>query len=160
MTADDTVQTRIASLRLEAPGVVRYGPDINRERQAAIKDLLAGNHFRILEAADGPYDLVISQHGNELVFEAAGADQPKRRIAIGLSAFRSIIKDYFTLCESYYDAVRHQGPAQIETVDMGRRGLHNEGAEMLRRRLSRWVEVDLPTARRLFTLICVLQIRH
>ena len=153
-------QARISSIRLNAPGVIRYGPDIAREREAAIRDLLASNRFRLNGAMEGPYDLVISLYGNELVLGAHAADGKERRITVSLSGFRTIIKTYFQLCESYYEALRHAGPAQIETVDMGRRGLHNEAAEMLRRRLARSVDIDLPTARRLFTLICVLQIRH
>ncbi len=153
-------QARIASVRLEAPGIVRYGDAIAREREAAIRDLLASNSFDVRGAAKGPYDLVVSMHGDELVMDVSGADGMVRRITMALGGFRSIIKTYFALCESYNEALRHAGPAQIETVDMGRRGLHNEAAEMLRRRLARSVDVDMATARRLFTLICVLQIRR
>lgn len=157
---DERDQARIVSLRLEAPGIIRYGAAIAREREAAIRDLLAANSFAVKGVGEGPYDVVISMHGSELVLDVRGADGAARRVTLALSGFRSIIKTYFALCESYYEALRLAGPAQIETVDMGRRGLHDEAAEMLRRRLARAVNVDLPTARRLFTLICVLQIRR
>ncbi len=160
VAADGVAAARIASVRLDAPGVVRYGPDIAREREAAIRDLLAGNQFAVRGGLAGPYDLAISMHGAELVLDITGANAQTRRVTVALSAFRQTIKAYFAVCESYYEALRHAGPSQIEAVDMGRRGLHNEAAEMLQRRLARAVEVDLPTARRLFTLLCVLQIRR
>ena len=159
-THDHEEDARIVSVQLDAPGVVRYGDDIAREREAAIRDLLAGNRFVVRGPIRGPYDLQISLRGSELVLDVSGADKRTRRIAVALSAFRTTIKAYFAVCESYYEALRHAGPSQIEAVDMGRRGLHNEAAEMLQRRLARAVEVDLPTARRLFTLVCVLQIRR
>ena len=109
----------------------------------------------------GPFDLAISLHENELVLDAVSReDGSRQRIALGLGGFRKIIKDYFAVCENYFQALNRSSPAQIEAVDMGRRSLHNEAAEMLRRRLARSVDVDLATARRLFTLLCVLQFRH
>ena len=115
-THDHGEDARIASVQLDAPGVVRYSADIAHEREAAIRDLLASNRFAVRGSMTGPYDLMISLHGSELVLDICGADRQKRRIAVALSAFRTTIKAYFAVCESYYEALRHAGPAQLGGV--------------------------------------------
>jgi uncharacterized protein (UPF0262 family) len=156
---------RIARVEIENPGVVRYHPDVEREIQVAIYDLVETNLFAPVpehfgSAAVGPFDLVLRAQGRQLVFDVAAADgAPVGAVPLPLTPFRKTIKDYFTVCESYYDAIRTASPSQIEAIDMGRRGLHNEGSERLRELLANKIEIDHDTARRLFTLICALHIR-
>jgi uncharacterized protein (UPF0262 family) len=151
---------RIAKLELDEHTVVRRNADIEHERSVAIFDLLEENYFRPAGHDGGPYHLKLGIADNRLVLDISDtADQPIERVMLPLAAFRSIVKDYFLICESYYAAIRQSSPSQIEAIDMGRRGLHNEGSELLRERLADKIEVDFDTARRLFTLICVLHIR-
>jgi len=134
--------------------------DVDHERQVAIFDLLEDNRFHVTDHDSGPYRLRLSIADNRLVFNIAGHDdEPCTMIGLALSSFRRIVKDYFMICESYYQAIRTATPNQIETIDMARRGLHNEGSELLKSRLNGKVEVDFNTARRLFTLVCVLHWR-
>jgi uncharacterized protein (UPF0262 family) len=132
--------------------------DQEHERQIAIFDLLEGNYFAPEGAETGPYDLRIALVENRLALDITGGGY-EHRLLLSLSPFRRVIKDYFLICESYYDAIRNATPSQIETLDMGRRGLHNEGSDLLRERLEGKVAVDVDTARRLFTLICALHWR-
>jgi uncharacterized protein (UPF0262 family) len=126
----------------------------------AIFDLLEHNSFTPDGAPGGPYRLKLSVVEQRLVFDIATlADEPVRVLILSLSPFRRIIRDYFLICESYYEAIRSATPAQIEAIDMGRRGLHNEGSELLEQRLAGKVALDFDTARRLFTLICALHVR-
>jgi uncharacterized protein (UPF0262 family) len=135
-------------------------PDVEHERKVAIFDLLEDNLFHVIERDSGPYKLKLSIVDNRLLLTiSTAADEPCTMIGLGLSSFRRIVKDYFLICESYYQAIRTASPSQIETIDMARRGLHNEGSELLRSRLNGKVEVDFNTARRLFTLVCVLHWR-
>ncbi len=135
-------------------------PDVDHERQVAIFDLLEDNLFHIADHDEGPYKLTLSIVDNRLVFNITTKnDEPCTMIGLSLSSFRRIVKDYFMICESYYQAIRQATPSQIETIDMARRGLHNEGSELLKSRLNGKVEVDFNTARRLFTLVCVLHWR-
>ncbi|MFO1091609.1 MAG: UPF0262 family protein [Hyphomicrobiales bacterium] len=135
-------------------------PDIEHERKVAIYDLLEDNTFRLPGRDSGPYDLRLSIADNRLVFDIKDkAAAPCLIIGLALSPFRRIVKDYFMICESYYQAIRTATPSQIETIDMARRGLHNEGSELLLERLNGKVEIDFDTARRLFTLVCVLHWR-
>lgn len=152
---------RIAAIELDEKTVVRRSPEIEHERAVAMHDLLAKNRFRPAGDFSGPYKLYLSiEDRSRLVLDLRGMDdQPKTRIALGLTPFRRIVRDYFQICESYYDAIKRLSPAQIETIDMARRGLHNEGSELLVDRLGDKVEMDKSTARRLFTLLCVLHIR-
>jgi len=134
--------------------------DVDHERRVAIFDLLEDNLFDVAGRDDGPYKLKLSIVDRRLVFGITTAgDEPCTMIGLALSSFRRIVKDYFLICESYYQAIRHATPSQIETIDMARRGLHNEGSELLKSRLKGKVEVDFNTARRLFTLVCVLHWR-
>jgi uncharacterized protein (UPF0262 family) len=151
---------RIAKLTLDEKSVVRRNADIEHERQVAIFDLLEENSFAPAAGHDGPFHLRLALEDNRLVLDLRGADDaPLERILLPLAPFRGIIKDYFLVCESYFAAIRRSSPTQIEAIDMGRRSLHNEGSELLRQCLAEKARLDLNTARRLFTLICVLHIR-
>ncbi len=152
---------RIVSLNLDEKSVVRRSPEIEHERAVAIFDLLEGNRFAPLGHNGGPYDLHLSiEDRQRLVFDVRHEDgEPVARVTMSLMPFRRIVRDYFQICESYFDAIKRLSPSQIETIDMARRGLHNEGSEMLTERLKERIELDQDTARRLFTLICVLHIR-
>ena len=149
---------RLKSVELDEDSLSATSRDQEQERQIAIFDLLEENHFHPEGAASGPYDLRMGLVENRLVFDIRGPDYERRHI-LSLSPFRGLIKDYFLICESYYQAIRNSTPAQIEALDMGRRGLHNEASELLRARLSGKIDTDLDTARRLFTLICALHWR-
>jgi uncharacterized protein (UPF0262 family) len=154
------LKARITSLTLDERTVVRRNADIEHERAIAIFDILEENRFRHLGGLDGPFHLQLSIEDNRLILDLQSPErQPLDHIILPLSGFRKIIRDYFLVCESYFTAIRKASPSQIEAIDMGRRGLHNEGSEMLRERLADRVELDHDTARRLFTLICVLHIR-
>lgn len=152
---------RIVHVTLDEKTVVRRKPEVEHERAVAIFDLLEENEFCPCDHAEaGPYHLHLSIEDNRLVFDIRRNDDSQlEKVMLPVTGFRSIVKDYFLICESYYAAIKRSTPSQIEAIDMGRRGLHNEGSEMLRDRLAGKVEMDLQTARRLFTLICVLHIR-
>lgn len=150
---------RIAHLSLDEKSVLKRAKEIEQERAVAIRDLLEANSFMPLGSPGGPYKLILSIVENRLVFDVRlEDDSPHRQLMLSLTPFRRVVKDYFQIVESYFSAVSN-APAQIETVDMARRGIHNEGAEILRERLKGKVEVDADTARRLFTLICVLHMK-
>ena len=153
---------RIVDLTLDEKIVVRRGPDVEHERKVAIYDLLEENNFQPVGAEPGPYDSHLSIEENRLVFDvrlARATDEAYGKVMLSLTPFRRLIKDYFLICESYYDAIKTAAPAQIEAIDMGRRGLHNEGSQLLKDRLDGKIEMDFDTSRRLFTLICVLHIK-
>jgi uncharacterized protein (UPF0262 family) len=155
----DTAQ-RIARLTLDERTVVRRSPEVEHERAVAIFDLIEDNSFAPVGDYLGPYSLHLGIEENRLVFDIRdGSDRPLGRIPMALTPFRRVIKDYFTVCESYFEAIKTAPPSRIEALDMGRRGLHNEGSEILLDRLAGKIAMDLNTARRLFTLICVLHIR-
>ncbi|MCR5879681.1 UPF0262 family protein [Phenylobacterium sp. J367] len=158
MAADDRNQHRLQSVELDEESLAAVSRDQEQERQIAIFDLLEENSFapeggrgRALRPQDGA-------DRDRLVLDVKGPGYERRHI-LSLSPFRGVIKDYFMICESYYQAIRNSTPAQIEALDMGRRGLHNEASELLQARLKGKVETDLDTARRLFTLICALHWR-
>jgi uncharacterized protein (UPF0262 family) len=151
---------RLSAITLDERTVVRRSREIEQEREVAIYDLLEANHFHPIGSPGGPYNLVLGIAENRLVFDVkleSGEDHG--RVMLSLTSFRRIIKDYFLVCENYFKAIRNAPPAHIESLDMGRRGLHNEGSELLRDRLKGKIDVDFDTARRLFTLICVLHLR-
>jgi uncharacterized protein (UPF0262 family) len=158
MTDDDATLHRLQSVELDEESLASASRDQEQERQIAIFDLLEENHFFPEGAKGGPYDLKMGLVENRLVLDITGPDYERRHI-LSLSPFRGLIKDYFLICESYYQAIRNSTPQQIEVLDMGRRGLHNEASELLRTRLAGKVETDLDTSRRLFTLICALHWR-
>ncbi|CDN96106.1 MULTISPECIES: UPF0262 family protein [Agrobacterium tumefaciens complex] len=135
----------------------RSTPDVEHERAVAIFDLIEENTFEPLGHVGGPYRLHISLVDAKLVFSIRTEDEKDVATHIlSLTPFRRIIKDYFLICESYYEAIRSSTPSQIEAIDMGRRGIHNDGSQTLMDRLSGKIKVDFDTARRLFTLVCVL----
>lgn len=137
-------------------------PEIEQERRVAVFDLLEDNSFRLpprggVEAPPGPYALQLAVRDGRLVFDLTTDPGDKvTEFHLSLGPFRQVVKDYFQICASYYEAVRKLPPAQIEAIDMARRGIHNEGARTLQERLDGKAEVDTDTARRLFTLICAL----
>jgi len=153
---------RIAEINLDDRGLPPPTPEIEQERKVAIYDLLEDNSFTLplrdgREVPDGPYKLNLSIRDKRLVFDVETLDEAKAaEFHLSLGPFRQVVKDYFQICESYFDAVKTLPPSQIETIDMARRGIHNEGSRVLQERLSGKVDVDTDTARRLFTLICVL----
>ena len=151
---------RISDITLDEHSVVRRSADVEHERAVAIYDLLEENVFAPEGHDGGPYRLHLSIAENRLMFDIRDeAEGQVATVTLPLLPFRRIVKDYFAVCETYYQAIRTASPSKIEAIDMGRRGLHNEGSELLRERLVGKVAVDFPTARRLFTLICVLHIR-
>lgn len=157
MTAD-RARHSLQSVVLDEESLAAASRDQEQERQIAIFDLLEDNVFQPEGAESGPYDLKIALIENRLALDISGPDYVRRHI-LSLSPLRSVIKDYFMVCESYYNAIRTATPQQIEALDMGRRALHNEGSNLLQARLRGKVETDLDTARRLFTLICALHWR-
>jgi uncharacterized protein (UPF0262 family) len=151
---------RIAKIVLDERSVVRRSADIEHERAVAIFDLLEENSFAPKTDIAGPFHLTLGIEENRLVLDIRSTtDQPVERILVPILPFRSIVKDYFLVCETYFTAIRTASPSRIEAIDMGRRALHNEGSELLRERLGDRVSIDLNTARRLFTLLCVLHIK-
>ena len=149
---------RIIDIVLDEESVARRSPEVEHERAVALFDLLEENDFALV-GTPGPYRLRIGIFEQRLVFDVRDTDDNKLRdIVLSLTPFRKVVKDYFLVCESYYAAIKKLSPSQIEALDMGRRGLHNEGSELLRERLDGKIEIDLDMARRLFTLICALHI--
>src|SRR4029079_4652489 len=139
---------------------LRRTSEAEHERAVAIFDLLEDNSFQPVGIEDGPYRLRLAVAENRLQFSISAADSRHLRdIVLSLTPLRKVVKDYFMICDSYYAAIKKLSPSQIEALDMGRRGLHNEGSELLRERLDGKIELDLDTARRLFTLICALYLR-
>lgn len=154
--------SRISKITLDDSGLPAPTPEIEQERRVAVFDLLEENTF-VLPARDGravpdgPYHVVLAIRDGRLVFDVTSeAEEKAAEFHLSLGPFRQVVKDYFQICESYFDAVKKLPPSQIETIDMARRGIHNEGSRVLQERLDGKVEVDTDTARRLFTLICVL----
>ena len=151
---------RISQIELDEDSVVRRTREIEQEREIAIYDLLEGNSFVPNGSPGGPYRLILSTSEGRLVFDIRLEDGAEHgRIILSLTPFRRIIKDYFLVCESYFKAIRNAPPSQIEALDMGRRGLHDEGSKLLQERLAGKIELDFNTARRLFTLISVLHLK-
>lgn len=153
---------RLIGVDLDERSVVRRNADIEHEQRVAIFDLLEQNVFSPVGCHNdqGPFHLVLAIEDNRLVFDIRDETaSPFGKIILALSPFRRIVKDYFEICDSYYQAIKRSSPSQIETIDMARRGVHNEGSELLRERLKGKIDCDFDTARRLFTLICVLHIR-
>ena len=155
---------RITHIELDEATILWRNADIEQERRIAIFDLIEENLFKPVRAFDaghqGPYRLKLSVRDGRLSLEIDNEEgEPLETLVLGLARFRRPIREYFAICESYYQAIRKATPHEIETIDMARRGVHNEAAELLLERLEGKVETDFPTARRLFTLICVLHIR-
>ena len=156
--------SRISHIELDEATILWRNADIEQERRIAMFDLIEDNAFKPLRSFEaghhGPYRLHLAVRDGRLSMEIAdSAGEPLESLILGLARFRRPIRDYFGICESYYQAIRKATPLEIETIDMARRGVHNEAAEMLLEKLEGKVETDFATARRLFTLICVLHIR-
>jgi uncharacterized protein (UPF0262 family) len=153
-------RNRLIEVKLDDQSIGRAPPDVEHERAVAIYDLIEENCFRPVGTAEGPYKLVLSLVENRLVFDVSTeADEPVVTHILSLTPFRKIVKDYFLICESYYEAIKTSSPSRIEAIDMGRRGIHNDGSKLLQERLEGKIEIDFDTARRLFTLVCVLHWR-
>ena len=155
---------KIIDIQLDERTIAWRSLDIEQERRIAIFDLLEGNVFKPLrqypDGYAGPYRLRLSVEEGRLGLEIAREDgTPLEALILGMARLRRPIRDYFAICDSYFQAVKASSPAQIETIDMARRGIHNEASEMLVEKLQDKIEVDFDTARRLFTLICVLHIK-
>jgi uncharacterized protein (UPF0262 family) len=155
---------KISSIELDEGSFIKRSEVIEMERNIAIADLLKENFFAPVLKTDekpkGPYKLELSVDGDGLIIYVIGCDdQPFRRFQISLNPFRTIVKEYFLICESYFKALKGASPNKIEAIDMGRRSIHNEGASLLKERLKSKCDMDNDTSRRLFTLICVLHIR-
>ncbi len=143
---------------------IALNAEVEQERKVAVFDLLEENSFKPIfsgsKETEGPFALDLSIHDGRLVFDIKDeANDNQTQVILSLSPFRQVIKDYFQICEAYFDAVKNLPPAQIEAIDMGRRGIHNEGARLLEERLEGKIELDNSTARRLFTLISVLHFK-
>lgn len=159
-----TPDYRIIDIKLDERTILWRNADIEQERRVAIFDLLEGNLFQPLSAGEhgnhGPYRLLLGVEEGRLTMAISAEDGTLlEQITVPLAPFRRTVREYFAICDSYYQAIRQSSPQQIETIDMARRGIHNDAAEALKERLESKVVVDFDTARRLFTLICVLHIR-
>jgi uncharacterized protein (UPF0262 family) len=155
-----TVDYRLSAIALDEASVVQRSRAIEQEREVAIYDLLEANHFQLEGSPGGPYHLTLGLEESRLVLDIKLEDGSEHaRVLLSLTPLRKTVKDYFLVCESYYKAIRTAPPHQIESLDMARKTLHDEGARELQTRLAGKVETDFDTARRLFTLICVLQMR-
>jgi uncharacterized protein (UPF0262 family) len=155
---------RIIDIALDERTIIWRSADIEQERRIAIFDLIEGNYFKpVREYPDGyagPYKIRLNVEEGRLAIDIARVDGSLlETYVLGLGRFRRPIKDYFAICDSYYQAIRAATPQQIETIDMARRGIHNEAADLLKERLEGKIDIDFDTARRLFTLICVLHIK-
>ena len=153
--------TRICHIEIDDRALPPPTPEIEQERKVAIFDLLEDNSFALParggSAHAGPFRLLLAIRDGRLVFDLTSNDAERvAEFHLSLGPFRQVVKDYFQICKSYFDAVKRLPPAQIEAIDMARRGIHNEGARVLQERLDGKAELDIDTARRLFTLICVL----
>ena len=159
--SDSAADYRIAHVELDEETIIWRNADVEQERRVAIYDLLEENNFKPLRCAErgahGPYRLRLSVQDGRLALEIRDTEEAAlETLLIGLARFRRPIREYFAICDSYYQAIRKATPSEIETIDMARRGIHNEGARILAERLENKADVDNDTARRLFTLICVL----
>lgn len=153
--------TRLLAIEIEDEGLAARTPELEQERRVAIFDLIEDNSFSLPPregVPKGPFRLLLCVREGRLVFDLSSeAGDKVAEFHLSFGPFRQVVKDYFQICESYFEAVKRLGPAQIEAIDMARRGIHNEGARLLQERLEGKAVVDIDTARRLFTLVCVLR---
>ncbi len=154
---DPNSKARLSAINLDQTSIKRGNANIEHEREVAIFDILESNHFALEGRDDGPYTLNLSIVEDRLVFAVGQEGGPDTfTFVLSLTPLRRILKDYFIVCESYYQAIRTAPPSRIQAIDMGRRALHDEGSRVLMERLKGKITVDGDTARRLFTLICAL----
>ena len=150
-------QARLVEVKLDEASIGRNNAEVEHEREVASFDLLERNAFALEGHDGGPYTLHLSLADNRLVFTVGDSERaPIQHVMLSLSPFRRLVKDYFLICESYYQAIKTQPASKIEAIDMGRRGIHDEGSQLLMERLKGKIAVDIATARRLFTLLCAL----
>jgi uncharacterized protein (UPF0262 family) len=160
MPGEPEKTSRLIDIQLVEKTAVRRRPEAEHERKVAIFDLIEANHFLPAVVHPGPYKLYLSAEETRLIFDIRASDDAElTRVPLALQPFRGIVKDYFKVCESYYSAIKTATPSRIEAIDMGRRGLHDEGSRLLQSELAGRIDIDHDTARRLFTLLCVLHIR-
>jgi uncharacterized protein (UPF0262 family) len=153
-------RNRLVDVTLDEASLAPASTNAEHERRIALFDLKEANRFEVVGQARGPYLLTISLHEGRLALDVS--TEQGERVAVHhvpMSALRKLIKDYIFICESYHNAIRTAAPSQIEAIDMGRRGLHNEAAEVLSEALADKIKIDVETARRLFTLVCALHVR-
>lgn len=151
------LKDRLIDVTLDETSIGRSNADVDHEREVAIFDLLEGNVFKVVGRDEGPYKLRLQIVESRLVFIVVSEDdQSVISHVLSLTPFKKIIKDYFAVCDTYYQAIKTAPPARIQAIDMGRRGLHDEGSHVLMERLGGKIDLDFDTARRLFTLICAL----
>jgi uncharacterized protein (UPF0262 family) len=151
---------RLTAITLDETSGVSRSKQIEQEREVAISDLLENNFFRLESSGGGPYHLTLGVTENRLVLDVALENGTAHgRVMLSLTPFRSVIRDYFLICDNYYKAIRTAPPQQIEALDMGRRALHDEGSTLLKKRLEGKIETDFETARRLFTLLFVMHLK-
>jgi uncharacterized protein (UPF0262 family) len=150
--------SRLVEVNLDEASIGRQTPEVDHERRVAIFDLLEENSFELVAGPPGPYKLGIALVDNRIAFSvtAGDAEAPSATFLLSLNPFRKVVKDYFLVCESYFEAIKAAPPAKIEALDMGRRGLHDEGGKLVLERLEGKARMDEPTSRRLFTLLCAL----
>ena len=154
---DNNNTERLVKIELDDPAGPRRSAEAEQERAIAIYDILEENQFSVLEHV-GPFHLYLKLEGRHVHFDIRNVDDIEiAQFFMAMGPLRRVIRDYFLVCETYYDAIRTKSPSQIQAIDMGRRALHNEGSELLQSRLGGKVTTDFKTSRRLFTLICVLQ---
>ena len=161
MAADEEKKSddRLVKIELDDAGMPRRSAEAEQERAIAIYDLLEANIFSLHDRS-GPYHLCLRLEGRHVHFDIREVtDKSLIQFFMAMGPLRRVMRDYFHVCETYYDAIRTKSPSQIQAIDMGRRALHNEGSELLQARLDGRVKTDFKTARRLFTLICVMQLR-
>jgi uncharacterized protein (UPF0262 family) len=149
-------KNRLATVVIDESIVLSPSPEAENDRKMAILDLLEANSFALSNGREGPYALRLSNIDSRLIFDLNDSFEKSFTIGLSLAPFRRIVKDYFQICDSYNLAVKNANPQQIETIDMARRALHNDGSLLLQQRLSGKAEMDFETARRLFTLVCAL----
>lgn len=150
-------ENRLIDVEIDDETLAASGPDAEHERRVAIFDLIEENSFEVIGHAGGPYTLHLSMQERKLAMDVRTEDGgPVRIFGLSLTPFRGVIRDYFMICESYYDAIRSSTTHQIEAIDMARRGIHNEGSDLMAGRLEGKITIDFDTSRRLFTLICAL----
>ena len=161
MTEAKKESARLTNVVLDENSIAPRGPDVEHERRIAIFDLLEENFFDPVGVPAGPYTLRLSVQENRLIFEVAREEDGRTYTThvLSLTPMKRVIRDYFVVCDTYFKAIRSASPSQIEAIDMGRRGLHDEGSQALMERLKGKIEVDHDTARRLFTLICALHVK-
>lgn len=149
---------RLIEITLDPKSIARSSnPNVDHEREVAIYDLLDSNSFSLVGRDDGPYKLILATLNDRLVFNVLDQnDDPLVAHVLSFTPLKRIIRDYFIVCDSYYEAIKSAPPSRIQAIDMGRRGLHDEGSKTLTERLDGKIKVDHDTARRLFTLICSL----